>query len=150
MNIEREKKAKKKAGFPTNEESAEAEETEKADDNVEAPVEAQIPNKSKVHKENTMKNRSRSRGAESLPKAILKRKKSTNYWLWAGPAVDIVGCGLEVLTGWIAFLCVFISTLLLKSAPIGLGVLTRSISKARSGSEKLHWVGMGWDGLWVA
>ncbi|KAL5802876.1 hypothetical protein ACOSQ3_031330 [Xanthoceras sorbifolium] len=28
----------------------------------------------------------RSRGAESLPKAILKRKKSTNYWLWAGPA----------------------------------------------------------------
>ncbi|KAK3198929.1 hypothetical protein Dsin_022344 [Dipteronia sinensis] len=86
---EREKKAKKKAGFPMNEESAEAEEieeTEKADDNVEAPVEAQIPNKPKVHKENTMKNRTRSRGADSLPKAILKRKKSTNYWLWAGPA----------------------------------------------------------------
>ena len=33
-----------------------------------------------------MKNRTRSRGADSLPKAILKRKKSTNYWLWAGPA----------------------------------------------------------------
>lgn len=86
---EREKKAKKKAGFPMNEESAEAEEieeTEQADDNVEASVEAPILNKPKVHKENTMKNRTRSRGADSLPKAILKRKKSTNYWLWAGPA----------------------------------------------------------------
>ncbi|KAK0600721.1 hypothetical protein LWI29_017836 [Acer saccharum] len=72
-----------------NEELAEAEEieeTEQADDNVEASVEAPIPNKPKVHKENTMKNRTRSRGADSLPKAILKRKKSTNYWLWAGPA----------------------------------------------------------------
>lgn len=87
---EREKKAKKKAGAFLNEESAEVvaetEETEKADVNAEAPVEAPILTKPKVHKENTTKHRTRSRGAESLPKAILKRKKSANYWLWAGPA----------------------------------------------------------------
>ncbi|KAH7544134.1 hypothetical protein JRO89_XS15G0114400 [Xanthoceras sorbifolium] len=82
--------SKKKAGFSTNEESPEAvtetEETEKADVNDEAPVEAPIPTKPRVHKDTTIKHRPRSRGAESLPKAILKRKKSTNYWLWAGPA----------------------------------------------------------------
>lgn len=48
-------------------------------------MEAPIPTKPKVQKE-TIKHRTRSRGSESLPKAILKRKKATNYWLWAGPA----------------------------------------------------------------
>ncbi|KAJ0101929.1 hypothetical protein Patl1_04681 [Pistacia atlantica] len=90
---EREKKAKKKAaasGPGADEDSADAvtepEEQEKADVNEEAPVLA----KSKVHKEKTMKHRTRSRGPESLPKAILKRKKSTNYWVWAAPAAVAV------------------------------------------------------------
>lgn len=58
--------------------------------NEEAAVEAPGPAKSKVHKENTMKHRTRPRGPESLPKAILKRKKSTNYWVWAAPAAVAV------------------------------------------------------------
>lgn len=80
------------SGTATTEESAvaEVEEAENADVNVEAPVEAPTPAKSKVRKEKTVKFRSRARGQESLPKAILKRKKSTNYWVWAAPAAMVV------------------------------------------------------------
>lgn len=80
------------SGTATTEESAvaEAEESENADVNVEAPVEAPTPAKPRVRKENTVKYRSRARGPESLPKAILKRKKSTNYWVWAAPAAAVV------------------------------------------------------------
>lgn len=91
---EREKKAKKKGSSapetqpeePT-EAVAEAAEPEKVTENVEAPVLA----KAKVQKDSNMRNRGRPRGTESLPKAILKRKKSsTNYWLWAAPAALLV------------------------------------------------------------
>lgn len=80
------------SGTATTEESAvaEVEEAENADVNVEAPVEAPTPAKPRVRKENTVKYRSRARGPESLPKAILKRKKSTNYWVWAAPAAAVV------------------------------------------------------------
>ncbi|VVA16722.1 PREDICTED: proton [Prunus dulcis] len=92
--FEREKKAKKKGSSapetqpeePT-EAVAEAAEPEKVTENVEAPVLA----KAKVQKDSNLRNRGRPRGTESLPKAILKRKKSsTNYWLWAAPAAFLV------------------------------------------------------------
>ncbi|CAL5403008.1 unnamed protein product [Camellia sinensis] len=93
---EREKKLKKKAATsapateleeqPT-EVDAEVPDQEKADENIEASVSS----KNKDRKENAIRYRTRQKGPDSLPKAILKRKKSTNYWLWAAPG------GLSVL-----------------------------------------------------
>ncbi|ESQ54521.1 hypothetical protein EUTSA_v10027051mg [Eutrema salsugineum] len=89
---EREKKAKKKTGGNTEaeadaEEVPEASEAEKEE--IEAPV-VEKPQKEKVLKEKPIRNRIRSRGPETLPRAILKRKKSTNYWVWAAPAALVV------------------------------------------------------------
>ncbi|PON40047.1 Proton pump-interactor [Parasponia andersonii] len=92
--FEREKKLKKKAAASAPdanpEDSAEPVaddvEPEMADETVEAPV----PTKEKVQKETSIRSRTRARGPESIPKAILKRKKSINYWLWAGPAAAVV------------------------------------------------------------
>ncbi|GFZ12548.1 hypothetical protein Acr_23g0009330 [Actinidia rufa] len=89
--MDREKKAKKKAGAsalvsepeeqPT-ESDPDVAEPEKADEKIEAVV----PSKNKNRKENAMRSRNRPKGPDSLPRAILKRKKSTNYWVWAAPA----------------------------------------------------------------
>ncbi|KAK6157390.1 hypothetical protein DH2020_011638 [Rehmannia glutinosa] len=84
--IEREKKARKKAGAavtavdseePPTEADAEVAEPEKIEEKIE------LPQKNKDRKENTIRHRGRARGQDSLPKAILKRKKATNYWVWA-------------------------------------------------------------------
>ncbi|KAI4333660.1 hypothetical protein L6164_018440 [Bauhinia variegata] len=91
---EREKKAKKKAAVTApganadeqEEAVAEAAEQEKVNDNVEAPA----PVKEKVQKENVIRSRSRTKGPESIPKAILKRKKSNNYWVWVAGAAFLV------------------------------------------------------------
>ncbi|TQE10439.1 hypothetical protein C1H46_003894 [Malus baccata] len=91
---EREKKAKKKSSSApdTNPEEliepvAEVAEPEKVTEKVEAPV----PAKARAQKDNSVRNRGRARGSDALPKAILKRKKSsTNYWLWAAPAAVLV------------------------------------------------------------
>ncbi|KAM5586031.1 proton pump-interactor 1 [Rosa sericea] len=90
---EREKKAKKKATSATEsnpdeatEPIAEVAEPEKVNESVEVPV----PAKEKVQKDKTIRNRGRPRGPDSLPKAILKRKKSNNYWVWAAPAALLV------------------------------------------------------------
>ncbi|XWS11019.1 hypothetical protein CRYUN_Cryun38cG0047900 [Craigia yunnanensis] len=98
INLQREKKAKKKAAASTTaanpeeptEAVAEASESEKVDFNADSPVLAPISVKDKVQKENTIRYRNRTKGAESLPRAILKRKKSTNYWIWAAPAALVV------------------------------------------------------------
>ncbi len=102
---DREKKAKKKlqASAPGPEEATEtAEEVtepEKADDNVEA---APVPSKAKERKESTIRQRGRAKGPESLSKVILKRKKSTNYWVWAAP---VAACVLVLLViGYNTFL----------------------------------------------
>ncbi|XP_057993327.1 proton pump-interactor 1 [Hevea brasiliensis] len=87
---EREKKLKKKAAASASmiesedpaEEVAEETETEKFEVHDEPPASV----KAKVKKENSVKHRIRSRGTDSLPKAILRRKKSTNYWMWAAAA----------------------------------------------------------------
>ncbi|CAH2077773.1 unnamed protein product [Thlaspi arvense] len=89
---EREKKAKKKSGGNTeaeavSEEAPEASEAEKEE--LEAPVEEK-PQKERALKEKPIRNRIRNRGPETLPRAILKRKKSTNYWVWAAPAALVV------------------------------------------------------------
>ncbi|KAM1256669.1 hypothetical protein ACFX2G_031355 [Malus domestica] len=91
--VEREKKSKKKSSAPENnpeepiEPVAEVAEPEKLIEKVEVPV----PAKAKVQKDNSLRNRGRARGSDALPKAIMKRKKSsTNYWLWAAPAALLV------------------------------------------------------------
>ncbi|KAL9249067.1 Proton pump-interactor 1-like protein [Drosera capensis] len=106
-----EKKLKKKnggSGLPTNEEDtslieepeAKSEEAEKVEEDVEAsaPVKRKEP-KEVTSKVNTAKARNRARGRDVvLPKAVLKRKKSTNYWLWAGaPAAAAVLVALFAL-----------------------------------------------------
>ncbi|TYG71703.1 hypothetical protein ES288_D05G419400v1, partial [Gossypium darwinii] len=93
---EREKRAKKKVAGSTNavnpEELIEAQdsEPEKVDVNTDAPVPATVSMKGKVPKENTSRYRNRTKRTESLPKAILKRKKSMNYWIRAAPAGVVV------------------------------------------------------------
>ncbi|KAK8300562.1 hypothetical protein V6Z11_D05G394500 [Gossypium hirsutum] len=95
---EREKKAKKKVAGLTNavnpeeliEALAQGSVPEKVDVNTDAPVPATVSVKGRVPKENTSRYRNRTKRTESLPKAILKRKKSMNYWIWAAPAVVVV------------------------------------------------------------
>ena len=57
---------------------AEAIEQEKVNDNVEATV----PAKEKVPKESSARYRSKTKVPDTIPKAILKRKRSNNYWVW--------------------------------------------------------------------
>ncbi|GLU23358.1 hypothetical protein SLE2022_393740 [Rubroshorea leprosula] len=101
---EREKKAKKKAassGLATNpeelsESAAEASEAEKVEENIDTSVPAPAFVKEKFQKENaSIRHRSRAKGPDALPRAILKRKKSTNYWMWAA-AAGLVGLLLLV------------------------------------------------------
>ncbi|KAJ4913345.1 Proton pump-interactor 1 [Raphanus sativus] len=86
---EREKEAKKSFDAEAiSEEVPEASDAEKEE--VEAPLEEK-PQKAKALKEKPIRNRIRSRGGpETLPRAILKRKKSTNYWVWAAPVTLVV------------------------------------------------------------
>ncbi|CAJ1957137.1 unnamed protein product [Sphenostylis stenocarpa] len=92
---DRERKAKKKASGagvianPEDEEKdevAEITEPEKVDEDLQAPV----PVKDKVQKESGIRNRNRPRGPDSVPKVILKRKKSNNYWVWVAAAALLV------------------------------------------------------------
>lgn len=88
---EREKKAKKKNGGNTETEAEEVPEASEAEkEEIEALVQEEKPQKEKVIKEKPIRNRIRSRGAETLPRAILKRKKATNYWIYAAPAALVV------------------------------------------------------------
>ncbi|XP_058754836.1 proton pump-interactor 1-like [Vicia villosa] len=89
---DREKKAKKKSGAVTipqeEQEAAEVEATEP--EKVNDVVEAAAPVKEKVTKESSLRSRSRAKGPESIPKAILKRKKSNNYLIWIAVAALLV------------------------------------------------------------
>ncbi|CAL0326553.1 unnamed protein product [Lupinus luteus] len=90
---DREKKAKKKtsgtATVPDAEEPEEAvvdaPEPEKVDDDIEpaAPVKEKVPKAG-------IRSRSRAVGPAPIQKAILKRKKSNNYWVWAAAAASLV------------------------------------------------------------
>ncbi|PPS13494.1 hypothetical protein GOBAR_AA07082 [Gossypium barbadense] len=89
---------KKKAAGSTNavnseeliEAVAQDSEPERVDVNTDAPVPATVSVKGKVPKENNSRYRIRTKRTESLPRAILKHRKSMNYWIWAAPAVVVV------------------------------------------------------------
>eukprot|EP00262_Sarcandra_glabra_P007569 TRINITY_DN20461_c0_g1_i1.p1 TRINITY_DN20461_c0_g1~~TRINITY_DN20461_c0_g1_i1.p1 ORF type:complete len:616 (+),score=169.98 TRINITY_DN20461_c0_g1_i1:180-2027(+) len=88
---ERERKAKKKAGASVPSSNAEqigmdseTTDPEKTQDN-EAPMSPKI----KEQKGN-VRHRSQPKGSDQPPKVILKRKKSSSYWLWAAPATLFV------------------------------------------------------------
>ncbi|XP_048609177.1 proton pump-interactor 1-like isoform X1 [Brassica napus] len=91
---EREKAAKKKTGGSNtyeaiSEEVPEASEAEKEE--IEAPVEEKPKKENKVLKEKPIRNRIHNRGGpETLPRPMLKRKKQTNYMVWAAPAAVVV------------------------------------------------------------
>ncbi|KAB5521431.1 hypothetical protein DKX38_025750 [Salix brachista] len=87
---EREKKLKKAAAATVPEEPAEAVAEAAEPEMVEVNDEVPVPVKEKVRKENTLRPRNRPRGPDSLPKAISRRRKSTNYWIWAAPAALVV------------------------------------------------------------
>ena len=87
---ELEKKLKKKAAATVPEEPAEAAAETAEPGMVEVNDEVPVPVKEKVRKENTLRPRNRPRGPDSLPKAISRRRKSTNYWIWAVPAALVV------------------------------------------------------------
>ncbi|MED6187849.1 hypothetical protein PIB30_080373 [Stylosanthes scabra] len=96
---EREKKAAKKKGSgatdanpeeqPEDSAAVEATEQEK-EENVEAP--APVAVKEKASRESSVRSRSRAvKGPESIPKAILKRKKTTNnYMMYASVAAFVL------------------------------------------------------------
>lgn len=88
---DREKKAKKKSGAVTTQEEQEAAEVEATEpEKVNDVVEAPAPVKEKATKESSIRSRSRAKGPESIPKAILKRKKSNNYLIWIAVAALVV------------------------------------------------------------
>ncbi|KAK1389302.1 Proton pump-interactor 1 [Heracleum sosnowskyi] len=100
----REKKEKKKAAASVSvatEEPTEATadmvgETENADE----VVQAKAAPKTKERKEKTVvkqRGGARAKGPDSLPKIILKRKKATNYWVWAAALATILVVLLSVM-----------------------------------------------------
>ncbi|XP_051124931.1 proton pump-interactor 1-like [Andrographis paniculata] len=101
---EREKRAKKKTGGgattadpeESTEATVEAAEPEKIEEKVEIPA----PQKSKDTKDSTIRHRNRPRGQKPLPKAILKRKKATNYWLWGGAAAAALLALILAIVGY--------------------------------------------------
>ena len=90
----REKAVKKKtwgsnAYEAISEEVPEAFEAEKEE--IEAPVEEKSKKEKKVLKEKPIRNMIRNRGGlETLPRLMRKRKKQTNYMVWAAPAAVVV------------------------------------------------------------
>lgn len=87
MFQERERKAKKKAGDDAVEPEEVPEASEQEKDEVEEQ-EMEKPVKEKVSKgKKQTRNRIQRRGLETpLPRPSLKRKKSSNYLVWAIPA----------------------------------------------------------------
>ncbi|KAL3631427.1 hypothetical protein CASFOL_024411 [Castilleja foliolosa] len=89
LKEDREKRARKKSGAPVDSEETTDETVEEVaeSEKVEEKIAARVPQKNKDRKEHTIRNRAAHvRGPDTLPKAILKRKKVTNYWVWAAPA----------------------------------------------------------------
>lgn len=84
---EREKKLKKKAAASATATNSEEQAEETIEQELDVTPEAPVLEKEKVQKEKTtVRHRGRVRGSESIPKVIPRRKKSTDYWVWAAPA----------------------------------------------------------------
>ncbi|KAI3466107.1 hypothetical protein Pfo_022770 [Paulownia fortunei] len=94
FHCDREKRARKKSGAAVaaldSEEPTETVSEVAEPEVVEEKIETPVPQKNKDRKEHMVRHRARPRGPDSLPKAILKRKKATNYWVWAVPAALVV------------------------------------------------------------
>ncbi|XAR68328.1 hypothetical protein NMG60_11003416 [Bertholletia excelsa] len=102
---EREKKARKKAAASTpapepEELSTEADINVTEPEKVEESIEAPVLTKNKDRKENSVRYRNRPRGSDSVPKVLLKRKKSTNYWLWAASAAATATLSVLIVVGY--------------------------------------------------
>ncbi|XP_013709864.2 proton pump-interactor 1-like [Brassica napus] len=68
---------------------------------IEAPVEEKPKKEKKVLKEKPIRNRIRNRGGpETLPRPMLKRKKQTNYMVWAAPAAAAVVVLMLLVLGY--------------------------------------------------
>lgn len=67
---------------------------------MEEKVETAV--KGRERKEHVVRPRGggRGRGGDSLPKAILKRKKATNYWLYGGGAAAALVVILLMVVGY--------------------------------------------------
>ncbi|CAN4096977.1 unnamed protein product [Withania somnifera] len=92
---ELEKKAKKKAGasVPGQESTEEPIETAAGvaeEEKIEEEIEKLVTSKLKEPKGKAGKHRPICAKSTEIPKAILKRKKAMNYWLWAAPAALVV------------------------------------------------------------
>ncbi|KAL5730397.1 hypothetical protein ACHQM5_003223 [Ranunculus cassubicifolius] len=92
---EREKRAKKKAGGANPDEQVETEEEvvepeSVTDESTELSPNNPVTSKTKAVKDNSVRYRKRGKGTDTLPKAILKRKKSTPIWVWAVPVAVLV------------------------------------------------------------
>ncbi|KAK1284881.1 Proton pump-interactor 1 [Acorus calamus] len=97
-STEREKKAKKKAGATasaTPDDSGEADTSPVEPEEATVSTEAPVPLKEKAQKE-TVRYRNRSKAHDVRPKLMLKRKKSSPYWVWAahGAALSVVIVGV--------------------------------------------------------
>ncbi|KAL3638415.1 hypothetical protein CASFOL_017786 [Castilleja foliolosa] len=98
---DREKKAKKKAGGAADSEEAPIEAVEEEVAEVEKVEEKKVEIPQKNKDRNTVRQRGRARGGpDSLPKSIIKRKKATNYWLWAAAPAAVLAFVLLVLVGY--------------------------------------------------
>ncbi|KAK9674461.1 hypothetical protein RND81_12G234200 [Saponaria officinalis] len=92
---DRERKLKKKEGSlqPADEEESsekvDMDELEKSN-NVEDAVETPAAPKAKEQKENNLRHRKTVKSRGTLPKAILKKKKSNDYWVWASAGAAAV------------------------------------------------------------
>lgn len=100
---DREKKMKKKTVQPSNEDEAteksETDEPERSDE-VEEVVETPAASKSKVQQDNTLRHRKPIRSRGTLPKAMIKKKKSDKYWLWGSIAAAVFGVLMLVALGY--------------------------------------------------
>ncbi|KAL2466814.1 Proton pump-interactor 1 [Abeliophyllum distichum] len=93
-NCEQEKRVKKKFGpsiaVRGSEGPTEADKEVAEPDKIVEAVETPVPSKKKDGKEHSIRHRPRPRGSDSLHKVALKRKKTTDYWVWAAPAALVV------------------------------------------------------------
>lgn len=95
---EREKKAKKKAAASSPaidpEEQIEADvkenEVKGTKEEADTPIETTASLKTKEPKETPVRYRNRPRGVSSISKVAIKRRKQTNYWVWAIPSALLV------------------------------------------------------------
>ncbi|KAK4767833.1 hypothetical protein SAY87_002974 [Trapa incisa] len=100
---DREKKLKKKsaASGPATNSEEQAEETTEQESDLSTEAPSLEEKDKKVQKEKTtIRHRGKVRGTESMPKVFPRRRKSTNYWVWAAPAAGVLVLLLLLALGY--------------------------------------------------